>query len=393
MFKLNSKNITFWLYTLMWSMIFISPILFISSEDPVKTNRLLFEWLRLSAFLIIFLVNTLWLVPYILNSGRYIWYIILCSVLIIGVSYASMQILGKRNLTIFGVEAMRPHGHNRPRDNRPPPPERRTPPPNKEFRQPPPQHGRGPSRQIHQPKSQRLANSIFIATLLVGFNNAIFLFFRWQKRDKETAEIEKEKLKTELDFLKYQISPHFFMNTLNNIHALVDIDSENAKNSIIKLSKMMRYLLYESGHKFTTLASEAEFIDSYIELMRLRFYEEKVKVTFNRPVNNAETAVPALLFVNFIENSFKHGIDLNQESFVTVKLDVIDNYVLFMVSNSKPTVSANDNSGTGGIGIENVKKRLNLIYKDNYELQITDGENEYCVNLKIPTNVTEMPGS
>ena len=118
--------------------------------------------------------------------------------------------------------------------------------------------------------------------------------------------LEKENLNQQLEYLKYQINPHFFMNTLNNIHALVDIDPEKAKTTIVELSKMMRYLLYEGNNSLIPLHREVEFLRNYITLMKLR-YTDKVKIDTDIPVSLPDRRLPPLLLITFVENAFKHG--------------------------------------------------------------------------------------
>jgi len=192
---------------------------------------------------------------------------------------------------------------------------------------------------------------------------------------------------TELSFLKHQISPHFFMNTLNNIHALVDIDREEAKNAIIKLSHMMRYLLYESDIQKVSLRKEIDFINSYIELMRLRYDEYNLKVETEYPDNADTVTVPSSLFLSFIENAFKYGVHPRIRSVIKISLSVSaqNDRLTFRVVNSLWDVTPNLTESTG-IGLENVRKRLDLIYRDSYTLDIGSADNLYEVTLTIPVS-------
>jgi LytS/YehU family sensor histidine kinase len=181
-------------------------------------------------------------------------------------------------------------------------------------------------------------------------------------------------------FLKNQVSPHFFMNTLNNIHALIDIDAEEAKDSIIKLSKLMRHLLYDSEEKLTPIKKEVEFIQSYIELMRLRF-TDKVNIVVDIPEDIPDKSIPPLLFTSLLENAFKHGISYNQISFVKIVMSFSENRLNFIIENSN---HPRDREASSGIGIENTRKRLSLLYKDNFDLEILEEKEIYKVNLSIP---------
>ena len=141
-------------------------------------------------------------------------------------------------------------------------------------------------------------------------------------------ELEHNNLQTELDYLKYQINPHFFMNTLNNIHALVDIDTEKAKQTIVELSRLMRYVLYESNNRLISLSKELQFLNHYIELMRIR-YTDKVRIYVSFPTDTGEVQVPPLLFVSFVENAFKHGVSYQHASFVSVCLQVVGEEIAY----------------------------------------------------------------
>ena len=201
---------------------------------------------------------------------------------------------------------------------------------------------------------------------------------------RRKKELEKEKLKTELAFLKNQVSPHFFMNTLNNIHALIDINSEDAKESLIKLSKLMRYLLYDSETGKTTLAKEIEFIKSYVDLMKLRFTEKvSVKLSFPEKIPNIE--IPPMLFTSLLENAFKHGVSYQKESFIEIIMNANNEFLFFRIINSKQK-SGNGIVEKGGIGLENLQKRLELIYGKDYSFVQTESENDFEINIKLPIN-------
>jgi hypothetical protein len=300
------------------------------------------------------------------------------------------------------VDANVNHG---PRQN--PPPERaddpgKPPPPaqaNGQVNPPPPEQAGEPGRPprptdqpgnagSHPVKGGRqprpvppFANFLIFSVLIVGFDTGLLSGLRWIKAENEKVKLEKENVATQLTLLRTQVSPHFFMNTLNNIHALVDSDTSQAKEAIIKLSKMMRYLLYETETEKTSLKKEVEFLESYINLMKLRF-SGKVRITLNLPAIVPGASLPPFLFISFIENAFKHGISYKKESFITIDLIPGQDRLLFTVKNSK-----NDNNKItefSGIGIGNARKRLDLLYGDNYHLDIIDNVDLFTVNLSVP---------
>ena len=169
------------------------------------------------------------------------------------------------------------------------------------------------------------------------------------------------------------------MNTLNNIHALVDIDPEKAKDTILELSKMMRFVLYEGDKKGVPLTKEFEFIRNYIKLTKLR-YTDKVKIQADLPQDVPVRQIPPLMLITFIENAFKHGISYQHESFIDIKVEISDK-LLFTCRNSKAEMP---NQEKGGVGLQNVTKRLNLLYGNNYTLDIQDASDVYNVKLEIP---------
>jgi LytS/YehU family sensor histidine kinase len=218
---------------------------------------------------------------------------------------------------------------------------------------------------------------------LIGFNAGIKSFVHWSEEKIRQAEKDRLYFYNELAFLKHQISPHFFMNTLNNIHALVDINAEKAKNAIIKLSNLMRYLLYESDIQKVLLKKEIDFIESYIELMRLRYNEDKLTIETEYPENIENVYVPSSLFLSFIENAFKYGVNPQVRSLIKIKFTVENGWLKFNIVNSLWNFPGQQFETTG-IGLENVRKRLDLIYKEKYTLDISPNVNTYNVNLIIP---------
>ena len=246
-------------------------------------------------------------------------------------------------------------------------------------------HHRGP----HKPPimiGQREIISIIVMVLMMGVNLGVKYYFKSRQDAKAMEELEKKSLEQQLEYLKYQINPHFFMNTLNNIHALVDIDPEEAKNSILELSKMMRYVLYEGAKSEVPLQKEIDFLNNYITLMKLR-YTDKVKINIDFPEKPVNKMVPPMLLITFVENAFKHGVSYQKESFITAKITTENDTLHFACKNSK--TSNNSNNTQGGVGLANTRQRLNLIYADHYTLNISDNADTYDVELEIPFLTTQ----
>ena len=216
--------------------------------------------------------------------------------------------------------------------------------------------------------------------MLVGFNLTIRFFLKSLHDEEMLKELEHQHLESELQYLKYQLNPHFFMNTLNNIHALVDIDSEKAKRTIIELSKLMRYVLYEANKSQISLEREIQFLENYIALMKLR-YTERLTICTDFPIIVPRVQIPPLLFISLLENAFKHGVSYREDSFIDVRIAQVDEGILFACKNSKHACT---HDTYHGIGIENIKKRLHLLYGNNYTFTTTEDDTSYHVLLIPP---------
>lgn len=216
--------------------------------------------------------------------------------------------------------------------------------------------------------------------LLMGMNLGVKYYFKEKQDAEERQELDKKNLEQRLQYLRYQVNPHFFMNTLNNIHALVDIDPEKAKTTIVELSKMMRYILYEGSNRLIPVQREMQFLNNYVLLMRLR-YPDKVAITFDAPSAVPDLLLPPLLLIIFVENAFKHGISYCNDSFINISFRIEGGRLVFKCRNSK---DMNRNCEKGGLGLVNVRKRLDLLFAQNYRLDITDGADVYEVTLSLP---------
>lgn len=199
-------------------------------------------------------------------------------------------------------------------------------------------------------------------------------------------EIEKEKTVAELKALKSQINPHFLFNSLNSIYSLARKNSSQVPEKVIQLSDLMRHIIYDSDVEFILLPKEIEMIRNYIELQNLRTPEkEKIELEVVGEVEGKKVA--PLIFLPFVENSFKHGLKSGAENpYVKIKIEVLPNDLIFEIENSKGKTTEMIDSKYKGIGIENVKKRLGLIYRNQHSLNISDNENIFRVVLQIKLN-------
>jgi sensor histidine kinase YesM len=223
-----------------------------------------------------------------------------------------------------------------------------------------------------------MTSSLFMVFLSLGLR----VLERQSKFEKMQEEMEKAKLNAELTLLKNQISPHFFFNTLNNIYSLIGRNNEDSKNAVIKLSKMMRYVLNESGQDNRQLSDEVEFMNNYIDLMKLRI-GAKTRINVNFPTEYKDLMIPHLLFISLIENAFKYGISVQEESYVNINLECRENSILFKCENGLPESNNGPIFASTGIGLENLRKRLSLLYPDRHELEIDKAKNKFAVNLII----------
>ncbi len=236
--------------------------------------------------------------------------------------------------------------------------------------------GRPPFREIH------LFNYAGTALFLIFFSLGMRVLERHSLTEKLQKELEKEKLNSELAFLKNQISPHFFFNTLNNIYSLISINAEDSQKAVLRLSKLMRYLLYDSEHGNTLLSNEIDFMNNYIDLMKLRM-SNKISLKISFPENYDDINIPPLIFIPFIENAFKHGISYREKSFIDISMTTTKESILFRCANSIVKNREENESDHSGIGLENVSKRLNLLFPGKHEIKINKSDTAFEVLLQI----------
>lgn len=340
------------LYAIIWIIVLLVPFMNagLMSEDNIDIPAVLNSWLKVVPFFILFLINNLLLCRFLLPKRRYILYSIISVVLIV---------------LVFGLlelyEVSEHIGIAWPFGSI--------------------------SNSINR---QHISLTVFpwwgnmiAAGLMFLANNTMRRMYSSMQADEDSERLQRQNIQAEMYYLKHQINPHFFMNTLNNIHALVDINTEGAKEAILHLSKMMRYVVYDTGKDVISLKQDIEFIENYIELMRIR-YPEEVDITFVYPKRfSGRVVVPPLIFIVFVENAFKHGISYNGNSYIHISIAYSNDCVVAQFENSKHAMPKGHKPG---IGLENVRKRLDLIYGNGYELTIDDNvDDRYCITLKIPT--------
>lgn len=212
------------------------------------------------------------------------------------------------------------------------------------------------------------------------FTIPLYLSFNWFQQNAQLADLRNAQLETELSFLKSQINPHFFFNTLNNLYALTLENSKAAPEVILKLSDLMRYTIYDGREESVPLQQEITFIENYLELQRIRLHK-KSTITFHHNVTNTQLQVPPLLFVIFLENAFKHGVEtLRDNAIVDLELSESEGVVKFYALNN---YDHEERKLKAGLGLENVKRRLKLLFGNQYKLDIVDQENTYRIYLTL----------
>jgi LytS/YehU family sensor histidine kinase len=221
----------------------------------------------------------------------------------------------------------------------------------------------------------------------IGFVTGVALaikFVRIQLVGKEREKnLVKEKLETELKFLRNQTNPHFLLNTLNNIFALSRRKSDDAPEAIMKLSELLRFMLYESRESLVTLGSEVKILDDYLALEKMR-YTDRLSVQFKKDIDNDRYQIAPLLLLPFIENAFKHGVSETRfDSFVHIDMKVHNGNLSFRVENTHE--NGNGLGNGNNIGLNNVKRQLELMYTD-YDLLLNNVDHTFKVHLEINLN-------
>lgn len=332
------------LYLLVWSSIFLVPVLNsqMLSELHLNLDEAWIVWRQLIPYLTIFLIHNYLIAPRYLLRRQAIPYLLTNLVLVV---------------TVFTIV---------------------------HFYQQAVMHEASYIAQRDAITNHEIYWNVLFALFMNGTNGGIKLLYQSLRDEQQMEILKQENLRAEINALTYQINPHFFMNTLNNIHALIDLDPVAAQAAVIDLSKMMRYVLYDSEKEIVSLTNDIRFLKNYIDLMRIR-YSDKVEITLDAPHEiPEEVAIPPLLLIVFVENAFKHGVSYNQKSFIHISIFYADGRLTALISNSRPTHEEPPQST--GIGMENVRKRLDLTYGPNgYTLETHEEQNNYTIKLVIPT--------
>ena len=245
---------------------------------------------------------------------------------------------------------------------------------------------RNSMRDFHAPFWAFRGSDFFMMTLIAAFTDAVRIVSAWNKSENSRREAEKQRMESELAQLRNQLNPHFLLNTLNNIYALIAFDSDKAQESVQELSQLLRHVLYENKENYTTLEKEMQFMKSYIELMRIRLASNvKIETTYDMREND-QTPIAPLIFISLVENAFKHGVSPTEPSYINIYFSEKLGYVRCEIKNSNHRKVGYDQSGSG-IGLEQVQKRLDLMYPGSYvwHYGLSDDGKEYISSLEINT--------
>lgn len=394
------------IYTSIWLLLYLSPLASLymrMSSNPDITfswHEILNAWEFNTVWLVLMLIHNFLLLPILILKRRTWQYLMLASALLISCTFASFLIrpagprfddkdkrmeMSDTNYYICGEsDSCHAPGLCQKMEHDP-----------KEDMCRKPIHGGKPfPRPRYNPDELRPISPVpmlgpgdavafFGGLMLMGMNLGVKLYFKTQEDRDHQEMLEKQDLERQLEYLRYQVNPHFFMNTLNNIHALVDINPERAKTTIVELSKMMRYILYEGDKKLIPVQREALFLKNYIELMRLR-YSSRVSINLDIPEMMPDMMLPPLLLIIFVENAFKHGVSYAAPSFIDIKVTVTQEMLQFKCRNSRQEQKPDEKKKKGGVGLANARRRLDLLFHDKYSLEIKEDDKEYDVQLEIP---------
>jgi len=340
----GSKKTKFIFHVMVWMVLFCLPYILSSGQQQIVIKVFAHSWIPLIMYIILFYLNYFGLIDWFLLKKKVLLFILINCLVI------SIFLLIRNELNTLFFDAL--------------------------FN--------APLKGDDRPTLKLFIYIQIISFVLpIAFAIALKTTERWLKTEAERKEAANAKLQSELQHLRYQLQPHFFFNSLNNIYSLVDVAPDQAKSTIHSLSKLMRYLLYETNTELVPLTNEIDFMRKYMELMKLRI-SDKTKVASSFPIANTSIQIAPLLFISLIENAFKHGVSATKESVISLEMKVQDNHVFFTIENNNFPKEDTDKSGSG-IGLQNLQKRLELLYPNKHKFKTSLKEGIYSISLKIET--------
>ena len=217
--------------------------------------------------------------------------------------------------------------------------------------------------------------------MLVAGSSAMMLFKHWISNNQRVSELEAATLQSELKFLKSQINPHFLFNMLNNVYVLIRKERDEAADVLFKLEDLLRYQFNDSAQDRIQLSSDIRFMSDFLNLEKIR--RDKFNYTISKEGDINSVWLPPLLFIPFVENAVKHNTDGENASFVYLSFNVQDNRLTFRCENSKPAEEEEKGNRIGGLGLKNIRRRLDLLYPGRHSLEIIEDKHSYIVNLHL----------
>lgn len=332
--SVSIKSRSVLVHVLVWTFWLLMPVMF--SLADVRQRPLTFHnWIPMVFSVVLFYTNYLWLVERFLFRKRFLWFFIINFAAIVTSVFLAELI---RN-TFFVWEGHKP------------------------------------------PRQFIISGMVFSFVFVISISLAIRTTARWFKLDTERRALENENLRSELNNLKMQLNPHFFFNTLNNIYSLIQLSPDRAMEAVHGLARLMRYHLYETNAEKVPVAGEVDFMKSYVSLMQLRT-NANVQVDQAFQFEHGDDEVAPLLFVPLLENAFKHGVSSDQPSLIRIHLEEKQHVLSLVVENSllSSSGSGDDNKG---IGLDNLQKRLQLIYPNRHRFESGREGDVFRVKLVI----------
>ena len=324
-----NKRLSLFLHVAFWAFMFLSPLSYMRGHGVTLTQYLMNCMMPL-LMMVVFYANYLWLTPRLFVAGKHSYFLLINLVLVVSLG------IGLHYWMDF-------------------------------------------ARQLYQPKHSYshipmaldelffILRDIINLGIFAAVGTALVLGQRWQHNDQARREAEAARIDAELSNLRSQINPHFLLNTLNNIYALTAFDPTKAQEAIQELSKLLRYILYDTQQSMVPLKDEVEFIENYVQLMRIRL-PQSVDVNCQFSIGNSQLTIAPLLFISLVENAFKHGVSPTEPSFIHISIEADEQKMICDIQNSNHPKAANDHSGHG-IGLQQVQRRLDLAYPGRYTWQ------------------------
>jgi len=322
----------FFIHIFIWGILYSVILFFVYAEIKDITLKVCF---RITFTAVIFYTNYSLLVPYFLLKKKILPYLF-CVVILLLISYLII-------LNVFGFEFY-------------------------------------DSRNLLDKRPSKFTIIIFFNSVIIIIGTIIRLYEQWIENDRINKEIEVKKNKTELESLKNQLNPHFLFNSLNSIYSLSTKKSNDTPEAVIMLSELMRYMLYKANDKKVLLKDELQYIENYIKLQHIRIAKNKnVKINIKGVISTQK--ISPLLFISYIENAFKYGTDFNGNTEIEIDISVKDNELQFKCVNIIGNRSKDEESS--GIGMQNTKNRLELLYPNKHWLTTIENDNKFMVDLKL----------